>query len=105
MRLDGHLPAAIRKQRAETLMADQQPHAFAFGDSLVGYELDCLIDESSTNGVAVGRIYSDAPEIDGVVYVDADNLTAGQIVPVTLDGRRDYDWVGSLDVDESSTHG
>ena len=103
MKLDGHLPESVRQGRAETLLADQQPIAFAFGDSLVDFELDCLIDQSSENGTAIGRLYSDAPEIDGVVYVAADGLEAGQIVPVTLDARRDYDWIGSLSDDEGDT--
>ena len=96
MRLDGHLPDAIRRQRADILMGDQQRFAFDFADSLVGYELDCLIDQSSEGGVAIGRLYCDAPEIDASVYVAADGLQAGQMVPVLLDGRRDYDWVASV---------
>ncbi len=75
-------------------MADQQELAFAFGDSMVGYELDCLIDEEVEEGVWVGRTYADAPEIDGVVYVEGENLTPGEFVPVEILERRDYDWVG-----------
>ena len=99
MRLDGHLPDDVRQARAATLMADQQPHAFAFADSLLGYELDCLVDQDSDNGVAVGRLYTDAPEIDGVVYVVDGGLHAGQMVPVTLEERRDYDWIGRVESD------
>ena len=100
MRLDGHLPADVRQARADALMADQQPIAFDFADSLVGFELDCLIDQPTENGVAIGRLYCDAPEIDASVFVAAPGLTAGQMVPVELNGRRDYDWVASLAIDD-----
>src|SRR5579885_2905931 len=79
----------------------QQEIAFNFGDSLVGYELDVLIEEqlegepgASPPGVFTGRAYCDAPEIDGVVYVTGENLQPGQMVPVQITERRDYDLVG-----------
>ena len=96
MKLPDHLPEEIRKERAEILMADQQAIAFDFADSLLGYELDCLIDQESENGIAIGRLYCDAPEIDASVFVAADGLQAGQMIPVVLEDRRDYDWVAAL---------
>ena len=50
-------------------MEVQQEIAFEFGDSLVGYELDVLIDGQVDDETWVGRSYADAPEIDGSVYV------------------------------------
>jgi ribosomal protein S12 methylthiotransferase len=94
-RLDGHLPDEVKTERVETLMADQQELAFEWGDSMIGYELDCLIDEEAEDGLWVGRTYADAPEIDGVVYVEGENLEPGQFVPVEITERRDYDWFGT----------
>jgi len=92
-RLDGHLPDEVKNERVETLMADQQEIAFRWGDSMVGYELDCLIDDEVEPGVWSGRTYADAPEIDGTVYVQGENLEPGQFVPVEIVERQDYDWV------------
>ncbi len=45
VKLDGHLPEDVKFARRDELMETQQQQAFEFGDSLIGYELDCLIDE------------------------------------------------------------
>jgi ribosomal protein S12 methylthiotransferase len=94
VKLDGHLPEEVKEARRDELMAAQQEIAFNFGDSLVGYELDVLIDEQVQDGLWTGRAYCDAPEIDGVVYVAGENLQPGQMVPVEILERREYDLVG-----------
>ena len=102
-KLDGHLPEAVKQQRVETLMADQQSVAFAFGESLVGYELDVLLDEQLEDNLWVGRTYADAPEIDGTVFVQGHNLTPGEFVPVEIVGTQDYDLLGEVSSDEEET--
>jgi ribosomal protein S12 methylthiotransferase len=77
-------------------METQQRHAFAFGDSVVGYELDVILDcESETPGNWIGRSFADAPEIDGVVEVEGEGLSAGQLVPVEILSRQGYDLAGA----------
>ncbi|MFO0917733.1 MAG: 30S ribosomal protein S12 methylthiotransferase RimO [Planctomycetaceae bacterium] len=93
-KLEDHLPEDVKLARRDELMALQQEIAFEYGDSLVGYELDVLIDEPLEEGAWVGRSFADAPEIDGNVFVAGENLEAGQIVPVEIVERRDYDLVG-----------
>jgi len=92
-RLDGHLPEDVKEARRDALMADQQDIAFAWGDAMVGYELDCLIDEEVEDGVWAGRTYADAPEIDGTVFVEGEGLEPGQLVPVEIVGRQEYDLI------------
>lgn len=94
VKLDGHLPEDVKQLRADTLMADQQQIAFDFGESLVGYELDVLIDEQVGDDLWQGRTYADAPEIDGTVFVQGQNLTIGEFVPVEITATQDYDLVG-----------
>jgi ribosomal protein S12 methylthiotransferase len=96
MKLDGHLPEDVKEGRREELMAVQQEIAFEFGDSLMGYELDCLIDEQIDETTWAGRIYADAPEIDGTVYVQSDSpIDVGRLIPVEITGRQEYDLVGA----------
>ncbi|MBI1346481.1 30S ribosomal protein S12 methylthiotransferase RimO [bacterium] len=106
MKLDGHLPDDVKEERRDELMELQQDIAFGFGDSLVGYELDVLIDEPMGDGVWAGRAFCDAPDIDATVYVsdaelpEGQRLAAGQMVPVEILERRDYDLIGvAMDVD------
>ena len=81
-------------------MALQQQIAFEYGDSLIGSEIDVLIDEPLEDGIWVGRGYMDAPEIDGAVFVSGDDLQPGMFVPVEIVQRKDYDLVG-IAVDDS----
>ncbi len=95
VKLDDHLSEEVKSARLEELMQAQQEIAFAWGESMIGYELDCIIDEpSDQDGVWIGRTYADAPEIDGVVYVQGQNLEAGQLVPVTIIDAQEYDLIG-----------
>jgi len=102
VKLDGHLPEAVKEARRNRLMELQQSIAFEFGDSLVGYELDVLIDDRIDDETWVGRSFADAPEIDGAVYVKGTDLTPGTFLPVQIEGRQDYDLVGSVVAVEES---
>ncbi len=94
VRLDGHLPEEIRSQRRDELMTLQQPIAYDHGDSLIGYELDVLIDGKVDDNVWTGRSFMDAPEIDACTYVSAENLEPGSLVPVEILQRDEYDLIG-----------
>jgi len=93
-KLGDHLPDDVKAARRDELMELQQEIAFEFGESLLGYELDAILDEQVEEGVFAGRLYADAPEIDGTVYVTGEDLKVGDLVPVELVERRDYDLVG-----------
>lgn len=93
-RLDGHLDESIKEARRAELMELQQQIAFEFGESLVGYELDVLIDEQTEDGLWIGRSYADAPEIDGVVYVSGEGIQVGQMIPVEITEAQEYDLAG-----------
>jgi ribosomal protein S12 methylthiotransferase len=102
VKLDGHLPEAVKNERRDALMALQQPIAFEHAESLVGYELDVLIDAETEDGGYIGRTFADAPEIDANVHVRTAEPTAaeeslvGQFVPVEISARKDYDLVGTV---------
>lgn len=101
-RLDGHLPDEVKLARRDELMAIQQQIAFEFGDSLVGYELDVVLDEQVDEQTWIGRSFADAPEIDGNVYVRGEGLEVGQFVPVEIQARRDYDLIGTALLEPAS---
>ncbi len=93
-RLPEQVPESVKQQRYDRLMEVQQENAFRFAESLVGYELDVLIDEPAGDGWWKGRTYADAPEIDCNVYVKAESVQVGAFVPVEMVERRGYDLVG-----------
>ncbi len=97
LRLDGEVPEAERKRRADTLLAIQQEIAFGWNEAQVGRTLDVLIDlpVRGEKGVFVGRTYAQAPEIDGVVYVTGKGVRPGQLVPCEIVARHGYDLVAA----------
>jgi len=95
VKLDGHLPEEVKDVRRERLMELQQRIAFEFGDSLVGYEVDVLIDDQLDDDTWIGRSFADAPEIDGSVFVKGTDLAPGAMVPVEIEARQDYDLIGN----------
>ena len=94
IKLDGHLDEAVKDARRDELMELQQQIAFEHADSLIGYELDVIIDEEVEEGVYIGRSFADAPEIDSNVFVSGENLEIGSMVPVEIVRREDYDLIG-----------
>ncbi|MBA3314065.1 MAG: 30S ribosomal protein S12 methylthiotransferase RimO [Planctomycetaceae bacterium] len=101
MRLDGHLPEELKEARQNELMATQQEIAFEFAESLLGYELDVVIDGPAGENLWAGRTYADAPDIDATVYVAGEKFQPGEKLPVVLAGRDGYDWIGEIADDES----
>ncbi len=72
-------------------MEIQQPHAFAFADQWIGYELDAVLDRKIDDQTWLGRCFFDAPDIDANVFVTGENLRAGQMIPVEIMSRDGYD--------------
>ncbi len=88
------IPPEVKQARWEQLMAVQQPISLARNQAQVGRVLDVLIEGvDEEHGLSVGRSYRDAPEIDGLVLVEA-VLPVGQLVPVRITGALAYDLVG-----------
>ncbi len=98
VKLEGHLPEAVKTARRDELMASQQQIAFDFAESLLGYELDVMIDSAEEDGRFIGRTFADAPEIDACVTVSGEAArlkeSVGEFVPVEITGRDGYDLVG-----------
>ncbi len=86
--------AAVKQDRFERLMELQQNISLQVNQSYVGKTLDVLI-EGFDNGISIGRSYRDAPEIDGMVFVEG-KAKVGDIVPVRITGAMAYDLTGSL---------
>lgn len=94
VKLDGHLPEDVKAARRDELMKLQQAIAFDHAESLIGYELDILIDDQVDENVFLGRSFADAPEIDANVFVSGEGLEIGSMVPVEIVRREDYDLIG-----------
>jgi ribosomal protein S12 methylthiotransferase len=86
------IPAEVKQERFERLMELQQGVSLQVNQSYVGKTLDVLV-EGRDKGIAIGRSYRDAPEIDGMVFIEG-NAQIGDIVPVKITGAMAYDLTG-----------
>lgn len=88
------IPAEVKQARAARVMQLQESISLARNQALVGKTLPVLVEEIR-NGVAIGRSYRDAPEIDGLVYAEG-SAKPGEIVPVMVSGAMVHDLMGSV---------
>ncbi|MBE7535710.1 MAG: 30S ribosomal protein S12 methylthiotransferase RimO [Anaerolineales bacterium] len=86
------VPAEVKQARYEQLMELQQGISMQVNQSYVGRTLDVLIEGRDKN-IAIGRSYRDAPEIDGLVFIEGE-AKIGEIVPVKITGAMAYDLTG-----------
>jgi ribosomal protein S12 methylthiotransferase len=85
-------PAEKHRRRGQ-LMAAARDITLESNRQLVGQELDVLIEGRPESGSAwfAGRSYRDAPEVDGLVLVKADDLPVGEMVRVKIERALAYD--------------
>jgi len=86
-----------KRRRRGRLMAAARDITFASNQQMVGHELEVLIDGRPEDGSAwyAGRSYRDAPEVDGLVLVKAEDLHVGDMVRVKIERALAYDLLGS----------
>lgn len=92
------IPVEIQEERLGRFMELQARISAEKLALKVGQTLEVLVDDfDADNGVAIGRTKADAPEIDGLVYIDgADASCVGKIVNVLIDEADTYDLYGEL---------
>ena len=95
--LDGHVPEEVKEERLAEFMALQAEISTAKLAKKVGKTMDVIIDEIDEQG-AVARSAADAPEIDGLVYLnDETQHQPGDIVRVTVHASDAHDlWANSV---------
>jgi ribosomal protein S12 methylthiotransferase len=86
------VPAEVKQARYEQLMELQAAISLEKNQAFVGKTLQVLT-EGQGDGITLGRTYRDAPEIDGMVIIEAE-LPVGEMVPVQITGAMTYDLSG-----------
>ena len=89
--LDNPVPEEVKEERWHQFMAVQQEISAERLQRKIGTQMDIIVDEVSGDG-AVGRTKGDAPEIDGLVYLEnTDGLAPGTVVNRQIVDADDYD--------------
>lgn len=95
--LPNQVPARIKKQRKNKLMKLQKEISKQVNETFVGKEVSCIIESIASDGTVIARTYRDAPEVDGLVYIQTDELPVpGDIETVKITGCDDYDLYGVI---------
>jgi ribosomal protein S12 methylthiotransferase len=91
--MPGRVPNAEKRRRRGRLMAAARDITLASNRQLIGQELDVLVEGRPEDGSAwyAGRSYRDAPEVDGLVLINAETLPVGEMVRVRIERALAYD--------------
>lgn len=88
------IPQEVKEERLQRLVALQENISLTRNQSFVGQVQDILV-EGYNDGISIGRAYHDAPEIDGMVFVEGE-APVGSIVPVQITGAMVHDLTGRI---------
>jgi ribosomal protein S12 methylthiotransferase len=94
--LADHIPPEVQEERLGRLMQLQAEISAERLKRKIGKTLQVLVDEVDEQG-AIARSSADAPDIDGVVYInDGQHLEVGQFVNVLISDSDEHDLWGEL---------
>ena len=91
------VPEEVKEERFHRFMQLQQEISAERLKQKIGQTLDVIVDEIDDEGV-IGRTKADAPEVDGLVYIE--NLSGtpvkvGEFIKVTITHSDEYDLWGT----------
>jgi ribosomal protein S12 methylthiotransferase len=92
------VPPETAQRRCEAVLRAQGEIHAERNRSLVGSEVEVLVDGQDASGVWVGRTRADAPEVDGTVRLRGNGVRAGDLVRARVLGveGEGYDLVGEV---------
>ena len=88
-----HVPEKEKERRKNVLMEEQSRISYEINQSRIGDLEDVLIEDENNHPdfPYIGRIRGQAPEIDGITYVSADDAAVGNIIPCRITSADVYD--------------
>ena len=91
--LPGQIDEVTKEERKRTLMELQADISECWLESQVGNHLSVLVDSVNPEwpGLHNGRVWFQAPEVDGQTYVSGPNVTPGQMVDCEIVESATYD--------------
>ncbi len=92
------IPEEVKENRQAELMELQQEIAFDKAESMVGRELEVMIEgQVAGENAYIGRTYRDAPDVDGYIFINTEEtLISGDFARVRVTGALEYDLIGEL---------
>ena len=96
--MEDQVPQEVKEFRRDELMELQQAIAFDKAEDMVGRILTVMIEgKVADEETYVARTYSDAPNVDGYLFVNTSaNLMTGDFVKVLVTDSNEYDLIGEI---------
>lgn len=92
-----HIEPEVMAQRKDALMQLQQGISLDINQSLIGKSIPSIVETINEKGVMVARTYRDAPDIDGLIYIESDDLfMPGDIIDPVVKSANEYDLFGVI---------
>ncbi len=88
--LPDHIDPEEQEERLARLMYLQEEISAEKLAKKVGQTMTVLVDDVDEQG-SIARSSADAPEIDGLVYIDGEDLEVGEFVTVKITGSDEHD--------------
>ena len=93
-RLSHHVPKNTAKERHDRLMSRQSDISLKNNQKYIGRVLKVLVEEKSEDNLFVGRTYFQAPEVDGITYINSNQLQPGRFAGIKITDAFEYDLAG-----------
>ena len=96
-KIPGKVKKAERKRRADQIMALASEISLSHNREKIGKTFTVLVEGIDTvNHIYFGRTYMDSPDIDGIVYFEADfPVDIREYINVEITGCDQYDLTGT----------
>ena len=88
----------VKEERQADIMELQQEIVFDQAEDMIGKEVLVMVEgKVADENAYVGRTYRDAPNVDGLIFVNTDEeLMTGDFAKVKVTGAAEYDLIGEL---------
>lgn len=95
-RLSDHVPERVAQKRCEQLMTAQAKISLENNRKHIGKTYTVLVQEKTEDNRYIGRTFFQAPEVDGITYINSGELQTGDFANVRITDALEYDLVGEV---------
>lgn len=95
--LKPQVPKKIKAKRKDLILKLQKEISNKLNEKMIGKKIPSIIEIIQSDGLAIARTYKDAPDVDGLIFINTDKvLIPGDIYDVEVTSYSDYDLYGKI---------
>lgn len=95
--LKPQVPKRTKQKRKDEILKLQKEISNELNSEMIGKKIPSIIETIQSDGLSIARTYKDAPDVDGLIYIETDKVLApGDIYEVEVTSYSDYDLYGKI---------